>query len=107
MKAPYQDHTWARDEAHGESYRALCVISHDLRAASQATRALAQDVVDLVRETMCDTMLAELNAAPVDARSRSRGGKQVWPPHKMQCPAISARSPVVGDHQYVGAHSGR
>ncbi len=34
-------------------------------------------MVDLVRETMCDTVLAELNAAPVDARSRSRGGKQV------------------------------
>ena len=44
--------------------------------------ALTQDVVDLVRETMCDTVLAELNAAPVDARSRSRGGKQVWPPQK-------------------------
>ena len=55
---------------------------------------LAQDVVDLVRETMCDTVLAELNAAPVDARSRSRGGKQVWPLCNTQWQTASFAEPM-------------
>ena len=51
-----------------------CGLMHWNDAQSEAH---AQDVVDLVRETMCDTVLSELSAASTDARSRSRGGKQV------------------------------
>ena len=68
-------------QPHKGSARSWVRIRSRMRAAQvhRALSTIAQDVVDLVRETMCDTVLSELSAAPTDARSRSRGGRQVCP----------------------------
>lgn len=58
------------------------LLPYTLQCVTPTLRSLSsfsQDVVELMRETMCDTVLGGGAGGGRDPRSRSRGGLQVPP----------------------------